>query len=122
MIMNSPVTCAQPLDGKGSSLLERVFAVRLLLSLHQLQYFAGSRESAQVFLGKDELAAMFNLEDSPARLDQLGFNTQFFLQFLRQTGGFGSVISTTAVRDFAALHVFLNLLGNDASLDESAPD
>jgi hypothetical protein len=56
---------------------------------------------------------MLNLEDSPARLDQIGLDTEFSLQFFRQTGGFGSIISTTAVRDLAGPHVFLNLLGID---------
>jgi hypothetical protein len=56
---------------------------------------------------------MLNLEDSATRLDQIGLNTEFSLQFLRQTGGFWSIISTTAVRDLADLHVFLNLLGID---------
>jgi hypothetical protein len=114
MIMNFPVTATQSLEGKVPSLLERIFVVRLFLTLDQLQHFTGSRKSAQILLGKDELAAMFNLEDSPARLDQVGFDTQFFLQFLRQTGGFGSIISTTAVRDFAGLHFLLNLLRIDA--------
>jgi hypothetical protein len=93
--------------------------VPLFLCPYQFQHFAGSWKSAQILLGKNELAAMLNLEDSPARLDQIGLDTEFSLQFLRQTGGFGSIISTTAVCNLADLHVFSTSSALMSSLDGS---
>ncbi len=81
--------------------------MRLFVSLYQLNYFPGIRESACFLFGKNELAAVLNLKDSPIRLNQFGINAQFLLQFLRQTGGSGFVISHSAVRDFADIHVLL---------------
>ena len=82
-----------------------ISAVLLFVSLDYFHHFPGIGKSAQILFGKNEIAAVLNLEDSPSRFDQLGINTQFFLQFLRQTDGPGFVVSHPAVRDFAAIHV-----------------
>ncbi len=112
MIMNA---CSRTtaLDWKSSGLwiCFRCAAICCPLSASPLPRV---RKTAQILFGKNELTAVLNLEDSTAGLDQLGLDAEFFLQFLRQTGGPGFVVSHAAVRDLAGLHVFPNILANDS--------
>jgi hypothetical protein len=71
----------------GDALLE------LLLDL------SGLREAAQLFLGEDEVVSHGDFEDAPMAADQLRLDGELLLDFSRQTGGAGVVVSASAVLD-----------------------
>ncbi len=55
------------------------------------------REAADFFLGEDQLSFQGDLEYAVLALDELGVEIEFVLQFSRQTGGSGFVVSNHAV-------------------------
>jgi hypothetical protein len=61
-------------------------------------------------LAENELAIGDDIEDSAVAGDQLGFHAQLSLDFSRQTGGFGFVISLGAIRD---VNLHARLLAGD---------
>jgi hypothetical protein len=56
-------------------------------------------EAALLLLREDQLIPDGDLEDSSRTLDELGLDTEFPLDLLRQTGGAREVVSDTAVFD-----------------------
>jgi hypothetical protein len=70
------------------------------LGLQQLDHFTGLREAAELHFGEDQFLVIVDFEDATRFLDQFGIDTQFRLQFFRQTGGFGIVVSHPAIFDF----------------------
>ena len=67
--------------------------------LQLLSYLAGIGEAAGLVLGKDQLAIHLDVEDAPAAGNQFCLDTQGFAQFVRQTGGFGIIVSDCTVGD-----------------------
>ena len=61
-------------------------------------------------LAEDEVAVETDVEDAATALDQLGLNAVLLLDHLRQTGGFGQVVSFSAVFD-GHFHVVLSSSG-----------
>ena len=57
------------------------------------------RETPGGLLGEDELAFEGHLEGAPTALLKCGLQSKLFLNFVRQTGGLGSVVSNHAVFD-----------------------
>ena len=81
-----------------------------------------------LFLGKDEVAVEFNLEDAPSGFNEFGFRIEFFFQVVRQTGGAGLVVSHSAIGDFET-HSDISFsckvygqLGGSVPLDPLRPD
>ncbi len=64
-----------------------------------VQYFRMFRESAGFLLAVDQLAIDFDVEDSPAALDEFGVDVEFGLNRVRQTGGLRRVVSLYAILD-----------------------
>ena len=60
---------------------------------------AGTRETAGLLLGEDQLIADRDLEDASVAPDQLGLDAELLLELVRQTGGTGVVVSDGAVLD-----------------------
>jgi hypothetical protein len=60
---------------------------------------SGLREAARLFLGEDEVVPHGDFEDAPVAADQLGCDAELLLDFGRQTGGAGVVVSARAVLD-----------------------
>jgi hypothetical protein len=60
--------------------------------------------SAQLLLGKDQLAVQHHLELPALPLDELGFDTACVLDLGRQTGGPGKIVSLDAVGDLELGH------------------
>jgi hypothetical protein len=56
-------------------------------------------EAAQFLLGEDKVVADGDLEDASVATDQLGLDAELLLDFSRQTGGTGVVVSARAVLD-----------------------
>ena len=54
-------------------------------------------ESAGFLLAVDQLAVDFDVEDSPAALDEFDGDVEFGLDCIRQTGGLGRVVSLYAI-------------------------
>lgn len=57
-------------------------------------------EPACFEFGVNQLSVRDNIEDTFASRDQLSVHTEGAVQFLRQTGGIGSVVSLGTVMDF----------------------
>ena len=57
------------------------------------------RKSAGFYLAVDQLAVDFDVEDPSAPLDEFGADAELGLDGVRQTGGWGSVVSFYAVFD-----------------------
>jgi hypothetical protein len=57
------------------------------------------REATRSVLAEHVLAVCDDVEDPAAPLDQLGLDSGFSLDGVRQTGGFGKVVSFSAVGD-----------------------
>lgn len=72
-----------------------VVAVRL--TPRQRIDFRVGREAAECLLGKFELAVDEDLEDAPARTDELDINLGQLLQACPRTEGFWLVASTAAI-------------------------
>ncbi len=64
-------------------------------------------------LGKDQLSIGHHLEDPSGRLDQFRLDPQLLLERLRQTGGFGVVVSLHAIfnAQFSYHEIYLRLKG-----------
>jgi len=77
--------------------------------LDQLEDLSITGEPTEVLLGKDQISAILDLEDSSARPDQFRFDTKLFVQFIRQTGGSGLVVSFSAISNFANIHDYMDL-------------
>ena len=66
--------------------------------LRQLRFhFAVLREALEVFLRKDQLVTELDLENTVLSLDEVGFNTELLLDFVRQTGGSGQIVSNYTI-------------------------
>jgi hypothetical protein len=83
--------------------------LRLLLFAQEFYDLAGIWETPYFGLGEDETSPIFHIENTSAGTNQFGLDTQFFLQFIRQTGGFRFVVSHAAIGDFAEIRHFLSL-------------
>jgi hypothetical protein len=75
----------------------------------QFEHLSLVGKPSQALLGEYEFSSVFHLKHPAGRLDQLRLNSQGFFKLYRQTGGLGSVVSRTAIGNFANLHV-LNTL------------
>ena len=73
--------------------------VRVEYTGEGLFYLARFRESADRFLGEDQLVVDVDLEDAVTSLDQLDADSEFILDLGRQTGGTWPVVSNHAVLD-----------------------
>ena len=62
-----------------------------------VQDFRVFRKMAGFFLAVDQLAVDFDVEDSPAALDEFGGDVEFGLDRVRQTGGLRRVVSLYAI-------------------------
>ena len=62
-----------------------------------VQDFRVFGESAGFLLAVDQLAVDFDVEDSPAALDEFDGDVEFGLDRVRQTGGLGRVVSLYAI-------------------------
>ncbi len=62
-----------------------------------VQDFRMFRKSAGFLLAVDQLAVGFDVEDSPAALDEFGGDVEFGLDRVRQTGGLRRVVSLYAI-------------------------
>jgi hypothetical protein len=67
--------------------------IRSLLLRELLHNLAGLGESAFLQLREDEFAVFSNLEGSAGRADKFGLHPRCLLDFGRQTGGLGRVVS-----------------------------
>lgn len=54
---------------------------------------------AGLFLAVDQLTIDLDLENTAASLDQLAIHVKFILESVRQTDGFGGIVSLYAVFD-----------------------
>ncbi len=70
-----------------------------MLCLDFFKNLARIREPARFELGENEFTIDFDIEDPVSPGDQLGLNSQTLTQFIRQTGGFGFVVSYRAIMD-----------------------
>jgi hypothetical protein len=73
----------------------------LFFGFYEFDHFPLVGKAAHVLLGENQLPAILNLENSSTRLHQFRLNAEFRLQFLRQTGGFGPVVSRSAKGNLA---------------------
>jgi hypothetical protein len=67
------------------------------LRLEFLNYLTRVREPASYTFGKHELIIYDDIKDTVAPRDQLRLNTISVAQFIRQTGGFGLIVSLLAI-------------------------
>jgi hypothetical protein len=85
------------------------FEPGLCAGFYQLDNFSDIRESAQLLLGENELASVFDLEYPARGLNEFGLDAQLIFQLLRQTSGFRFVASRSAVGNLTELHGFRHL-------------
>ena len=64
-----------------------------------VQDFGMVRKLAGFLLAVDQISIGFNVEDSPAALDEFGVDVEFGLNRVRQTGGLRRVVSLYAILD-----------------------
>ncbi len=82
--------------------------MNLLRSLFQnVRYLAFIRKTTCLVLGKNYLSVYFYVEDAASAADEFRLDSKLFFQFLRQTGGLGSVVSLHAVCDGYFFHSIL---------------
>jgi hypothetical protein len=62
-------------------------------------------------LAVDQVAVDLHVEDATAAFDELGLNVELPFDRLRQTGGFGQVVSLSAVSDGDVHRTFSRMLG-----------
>jgi hypothetical protein len=67
------------------------------LRLEFLNYLTRVGEPASYTFGKHELIIYDDIKDTVAPRDQLRLNTISVAQFIRQTGGFGLIVSLLAI-------------------------
>jgi hypothetical protein len=79
--------------------------LRLFLA-EELHDFTVIRKTPYFGLGKYEAAPIFHIENASAGTNEFRLDSQCLLQFLRQTGGFGFVVSGTAISNFADIGHF----------------
>ena len=93
-IENAPaVTAGAPWPERGSDL------DHLELAFQGLAHFAILREAALGLFREHQLIVQLDLENATTALDQLRFDTEFLLNFRRQTGGAGLVVSNNTIFD-----------------------
>ena len=80
---------------------------------------AGLREAARHLLGVDEIVADGDFEDAAAAADKLRLDTELLLDFSRQTGGPGEVVSAGAVLDGDVRQGHRDLLSGGHSSSEA---
>ena len=68
-----------------------------MLLFQFVHYLALNGESADLFLRKHLGTIYNNVEDSPGAGDQFRFYVESLVQFIRQTGGLGFVISLSTI-------------------------
>jgi len=80
--------------------------LNLLFLFELLQDFSLLGESSGLRLFVDGFAVGDDFENSPGARDETGFDAQFLLDFIRQTGGGRLVVSSASVFD-GDLHGYL---------------
>ena len=88
------------MNGPPIERIDRGAVPRLLRSVkltEAVQHLRMFRESACFFLAVDQLAVDFDVEDSPAALDEFGVDVELGLNRVRQTGGLGRIVSLYAI-------------------------
>jgi hypothetical protein len=68
-----------------------------LTRLELLNHLARIGKASGLVLGKDQLAINLDVEDAPAAGNQLCLNAKGFSQLVRQTGGFGVIVSNCTI-------------------------
>ncbi|MCG3138363.1 MAG: hypothetical protein HJJLKODD_02226 [Phycisphaerae bacterium] len=83
--------------------------VILLAFLQEIDNFLMFRESANLMLAEDQLTINLHIKYPAGTLDHFRFYAELFTNGVRQTGGFGSVVSLHAVgnRNLHILNLFL---------------